>query len=130
MYDLGIPNRLPLPSATQKISALKNSTASLFAPDDTIWTAYNRLLIEEWEVRSNYESYYDACAPPTCTYTITRRADYLYVASTLVGIFGGLSVTFRLLVPLIVRLAYGIRIQWRERHRQTRSPAIGKFFHE
>ena len=121
-YNVSIPNRSPLPPATLAINVLSHSIPSLFAPNDTIGTIYKQLMIEEWKVISYYESYYAACAPPTCTYTITRRADYLYVVSTLVGVFGGLSVTFRLLASLLVRLIHGIKM----RRHQRRTSIIGR----
>ena len=125
-YNVSIPNRSPLPQATLAINVLSDSTSSLFAPNDTIGTIYKQLMIEEWKVVSDYQGYYAACAPPTCTYTISRRADYLYVASTLVAVFGGLSVTFRLLVPLVVRLIHGIQLRRQQRHNSISRRRLGK----
>ena len=83
-------------------------------------------MIEEWKVVSDYDGYYAACAPPTCTYAISRRADYLYVASTLVGVFGGLSVTFRLLVPLLVRLIHAVQLKRQQRRTRIIGRRLGK----
>ncbi|CAF3112543.1 unnamed protein product [Rotaria sp. Silwood2] len=123
-----MPNRLPLPEATLAITALNSSVSSSFLPTDTIETIFNQLMVEEWKVDSNFEGYYNTCAPTTCTYTNIRRMDLLYVIATIAGLFGGLVIVLRLLTPVIVRLVNWIVAAWRylyscandqERVRQT-----------
>jgi hypothetical protein len=116
MYNVDMPHRLPLPPATLAMSALNASAPSLFLPNDTISTIFDQLMVEEWPVRPNFEGYYKSCAPATCTYTVYRRADLLFIIATLVSLFGGLVVTFRLLVPIAARLVYWTMNKWRGRH--------------
>ncbi|CAF2968146.1 unnamed protein product [Rotaria sp. Silwood2] len=111
-----MPNRLPLPEATLSITALNSSVSSSFLPTDMIDTIFNRLMVEEWKVDSNFEGYYNTCAPATCTYTIIRRMDLLYVIATMAGLFGGLVIVLRLLTPVIVRLVNWIVARWRYRY--------------
>lgn len=112
MYNLDVPDRLPLPVTTQTIPILNGSLPSKFSPTDTIDTIFNELMVEEWIIKSDYSGYYATCAPSVCTYTIKQRLDFLYVVSTVVGLFGGLSVTFRLVIPIAARLIHWIFINW------------------
>ncbi|CAF3772826.1 unnamed protein product [Rotaria sp. Silwood1] len=111
-----MPNRLPLSEATLAITVLNSSVSSVFLPTDTIDTIFNRLMVEEWKVDTNFGGYYKTCAPATCTYTIIRRMDLLYVIATIAGLFGGLVIILRLLTPVTVRLAHWIVIRWQDRH--------------
>jgi hypothetical protein len=124
MFNVDMPNRLPLPEATLAIPVLNSSAQSLFQPNDTIATITGQSFVEEWEVRSNFVGYYESCAPTTCTYKVVRHVDYIYIVTILVSLFGGLVVVFRLLVPVVVRLASWILCQWRDRHRDGSDRAV------
>ena len=125
MFNVDMPDRLPLPSATRTLTAMNSSVPSRFLPNDTMGTLFNELMIEEWQLRSSFEGYYQSCAPATCKYSVSQRADPFYVASLIVSIFGGLIVTFRLLVPVAARLVYWIAIYWRNRHTNDDGPRLG-----
>jgi hypothetical protein len=124
MFNADMPNRLPLPEATLAIAVLNSSAASRFLPNDTLGTIADQSFVEEWEVRSNFIGYYESCAPPTCTYKVVRRVDYIYIVTVLVSLFGGLVVVFRLLVPVAVRFASWMIRQWRDRHRDVSDRAV------
>ena len=42
--------------------------ASLSSPYETVQSLVNRLLVDTWSWNVNYSSYYDACAPYSCTF--------------------------------------------------------------
>ena len=126
MFNVDMPDRLPLPAATIAIPVMNSSIPSLFSPNDTIGSILDRLTIEEWRVTTNYEGYYKTCAPDTCKYSVLQRADPFYTASLIISIFGGLIVTFRLLVPVAVRLVHWIVTYRRARDTHTHDSPSGK----
>ena len=116
MYNVDMPTRLPLPDATIAIPVLNSSAPSRFLPNDTMGTIFDQLMVETWDIQSYFEGYYNICAPAICTYSFSQRLDIFYVISTIVGLIGGLLVTFRLLVPIFARLVQWSIVSWRKRH--------------
>ena len=77
-----------------------NSTR--FPPNILVEEIISELMIETWNESFNYSQYYEQCAPKLCTYFVLSKNDVLYVFTTMIGLFGGLSVALRIIVPLIV----------------------------
>lgn len=125
-YNYDMPTRLPLPEATRNIRPLNSSIPSRFLMNDSIDIIFNELMVEEWRIKGNFDGYYETCAPELCTYTYTERLNILYVVTRVVGLFGGLVVTLRLLIPISVTLFDLTRRRWRMRHLQRNAPEIGK----
>ncbi|CAF3591229.1 unnamed protein product [Rotaria sp. Silwood1] len=116
VYNFDMPKRLPLPAATLAITAMNSSKRSRFSTRDTMGTLIGELLLEEWEIHSNFEGYYETCAPSSCTYTVTQRLDTVYVVATILGLYGGLAILFRLAVPRCVQLVHLTVLYWRSRN--------------
>ena len=104
MLNVDMPSRAPLSASTLTVSALNSSILTSFQANDTLNTLFDRLMIEEWTMESDFEAYYQECAPTSCTYTLERRMDLGYVFTTIIGLLGGLSVSLQLLVPVVVYL--------------------------
>ncbi|CAF3135415.1 unnamed protein product [Rotaria sp. Silwood2] len=79
---------------------LTNSTR--FSPNTTVEEIINELMIETWYENVHYEDYYQQCAPKQCFFLLTLHNNALYVITTVIGLFGGLSVALKIIVPLIV----------------------------
>ena len=103
-YNYDIPNRPALSPSTLAVRALSSSMPTRFKTDDTLGALFDQLMIEEWNITGDFDAYYGVCAPNTCTYTFSQRLDIVHVVATLVGLFGGLVVILRLLVPVGVQL--------------------------
>jgi len=88
---------------TINVSILDNSTTSRFEPTTTIEQLINELFVEEVLNKTDYTSYYRACAPVYCSYTYSRRFDWIYVATILLALFGGLSTVLRLITPFAIK---------------------------
>ena len=114
MYNVDLPKRNSLPPATFAITAMNSSVPSRFSPNDTIIVIVSNLMIEEWQFSIDYDDYYAACAPTSCTYTISRQLGIIYMVTTIVGLFGGLSVSLRIIIPIVAQLIYWIFITCRE----------------
>lgn len=104
LYNYDMPTRLPLPAATMDIRAMDSSVTSRFAPTDTVNKLFDDFLIEEWEIEADFDRYYGACAPSQCVYTYSQRMDMLYLVTSIFSLLGGLTIIFRLLIPIGVRL--------------------------
>ena len=58
----------------------------------------DELFIETWKNSSNYSEYYLFCAPLECRYTYATKTNGLYILTTFLGLYGGLSVGLKLVV--------------------------------
>ena len=104
MYNVDMPARNPLPADTLAIQALNSSIPSPFQPDDPIRVLWQELLTIDWKFAINYNGYYAMCSPASCLYTLTKRLDIIHSITTIIGLFGGLTVSLTLLVQVVVRL--------------------------
>lgn len=104
MYNVDIPDRLPLPAAIIGTSAMNASAPSYFSVTDDLATTFSQLMVEEWNIVDNFTGYYEACAPVVCNYISVQRLPIISVITNIIGLFGGLSVSLRLLITMIGRL--------------------------
>lgn len=97
------------------INTLKNSNrllnktfrplqATLSSPDATVQSLMDALMVDRWTTNITYEHYYAACAPLSCTYVVRERANPIYMITTIIGFFGGLNVSLKLIVHLFVKM--------------------------
>jgi hypothetical protein len=63
------------------------------------------LFIEEWFENISFESYFNACQPHSCLYTVAKRFDMLHVLSTVIAFFGGLSLVLEHTIPFVFKIA-------------------------
>jgi len=80
------------------------NVTSRFPINSSILTIMNALGIEEWNEQINYDSYYKNCNPVKCFYTITKNLYISTIITTITGLFGGLSVVLKILIPLMIQL--------------------------
>jgi hypothetical protein len=78
------------------------SQPSHFPVNSTSASLVNELFIESWGTEFNYTAYFEQCQPFTCSYS--KRLHIWTVILTVVSLFGGLSILFRLVTPFIVSL--------------------------
>ena len=95
---------LYFPSTTDVIPVrmLVNDRSSQYLVNTTFETLVSQLLVEQWTTNMSYESFYNQCAPTTCTFTYAARKSLLVNVTSLLGLFGGLSVGLRVFVPVII----------------------------
>jgi hypothetical protein len=131
LYNYDLPSRPPLPEATRTIRALSNDIPSRFSPNDTFDTIFKVLMIEEWTIHADFDRYYSECAPSSCSYTYSKRLDVVYMATTILALFGGLVVILRLLVPIGVKSVDSTWSYWQSYRTAAVAPenpeAIGTF---
>lgn len=98
----------PVPSAFLN-RTLDSSVTSRFFTNTSVQTILDELFIEEWYVDVSYSAFYEQCAPIYCSYRYELRRNFLYVLSRIIGFYGGITITLRLVVPYVVELAVHIR---------------------
>ncbi|CAF0907193.1 unnamed protein product [Rotaria sordida] len=76
---------------------------TLSSPNVTVQTLINKLLVDRLEHCIDYNQYYSSCAPISCTYSYNQRVDSIYLVTSIIGLFGGLTIALKLFVPMIVK---------------------------
>lgn len=92
-----------------------------FMPETPLGSVIDELMIESWGEDANYTKYYASCLPKFCTYTISLRDNFLYALTALLGLIGGLSAAFIILIPIIVTLILKSLLV-----RRSRNPVSGE----
>jgi hypothetical protein len=67
-------------------------------PYETIETIVNQLMIDKWAQNISFTSYYNECAPLSCTFQYENRNTLLDAITAIISIFGGLSLGFQLII--------------------------------
>ena len=93
------------------IKPLSNSSLIHFSTQSTVQMLLDELMIDEKRSITHSDLYYSQCNPAYCSYSYTRRFDVLFMGTTLIGVFGGLSFVMRLLAPLIATII----LRWKNR---------------
>jgi hypothetical protein len=70
----------------------------------TVQMLVNTLFVETWTTNVEYDAYFAQCKPVSCTYTFNERQSLLYVISLIIGLYGGLTIVLKLLVPIPIKL--------------------------
>ncbi|CAF3460625.1 unnamed protein product, partial [Rotaria sp. Silwood2] len=73
-------------------------------PNETIGAIINKLMIDSWTSNISFSSYYNTCSPSQYTYEFISRNDLFFFITTILGIFGDLSLGLKLLTLIILRL--------------------------
>ena len=85
------------------LNPLENSN---FSVHSTLETLVENLFVDDWLEKWNYSSYFSQCQPRYCQYNINQRPETLYIITSLLGLYGGLSVVLHLIIPHIVNLLF------------------------
>ncbi|CAF3670361.1 unnamed protein product [Rotaria sp. Silwood1] len=84
------------------IHALSIDTQTHFSPQTSIEKLVTELFIEDLSSTISYAAYLARCAPTSCTFTYQRHNNFVYLLTTLLGLYGGLTIALRLFVPALV----------------------------
>ena len=79
---------------------------SRFLVNFTVRDFLQEILVDQWNPKTDFQSYYEECQPTECSYSLNIRKDLLVVVTTLVGLLGGLSAALNLMSPIAVRVLY------------------------
>ncbi|CAF3730549.1 unnamed protein product [Rotaria sp. Silwood1] len=90
------------------LNALNADDMITFKPKDTVNDLIMAAFIDQQIQMADYESYYTQCQPEMCIYTIDQKLHSVTLVNSVIGLLGGLSVVLRLLIPLLIKIIYGI----------------------
>ena len=91
------------------VIAMNPSMTSRFLPNTPIQNIINELFVERWYINASYAAFYWQCAPTHCLYSVEERKNALYVASQILGLYGGLTVSIRFIIPHITALFFKVK---------------------
>ncbi|CAF5004632.1 unnamed protein product [Rotaria sp. Silwood1] len=95
---------------------------SNYNPNTTINNIASELFIEDWSMKAHYDRYFTECTSINCFYSYTERANPFYVATTLLGLYGGLTVVLRWWSPRLVKLGRQVQIYYMRKCRNNIIP--------
>ncbi|CAF3716730.1 unnamed protein product [Adineta steineri] len=75
---------------------------SRFSPQTSIDTLIDELFIEDWKNESSFSDYFQQCAPIVCTYTDSKQNSALYILSTVLSAYSGITLVLCLCIPLVI----------------------------
>lgn len=90
-----------LPMNIKPLSSMLNKH---FAENATVETLLSEIMIDEMTNDIQFDLYYSECNPNYCSYSYAHRFDILFIVTTIIGIFGGLSFLLRQIAPLIASI--------------------------
>lgn len=70
---------------------------------ETVESMVNRLMVNKWQENLSFTSYYQVCAPISCTFEYIDRPHILFLITSIVGVIGGLSTALKILMLILVR---------------------------
>lgn len=108
-------NFTPPAAAPLSFAPLDASLLIQFTPNSSIGSIINEAFFEQTNQSVSYEKYFAACNPLNCRYEYTKKNDVVYIVTSLLGLYGGLTVGLRVIIWNIARLQYAIRRRLRPR---------------
>ncbi|CAF0868087.1 unnamed protein product [Adineta steineri] len=94
------------PNISSNFTCLNVNETSRFQRNDTLKTIVKNGFIEKWIQQENYSAYFYKCAPELCSYTINKRFNIYYIITAIIGVYGGLSIGLRLIIPIIIKFIF------------------------
>ena len=88
------------------VSVLNETLSSRFSRNTKIEVLVNELFLEIMQNEKKHRSYFEECAPITCSYTYSESFDWLSAVPTLIAVFGGLSTVLRVISPYLLKLFF------------------------
>lgn len=74
------------------------------SPYEKIESIISRLMIDSWSSSVSFTSYYETCAPWSCTFEYEGRDNLLVVITTIISVFGGLSLACKIIILIALRI--------------------------
>jgi hypothetical protein len=87
------------------IAPLNPLLLSRFSINTTVNDLAAESFVEEWTSHISYSKFFDKCHPSYCQYSVTSRHDLLFILTSVLGLYGGMTTVLYFLVPLLITLA-------------------------
>ena len=91
---------------------LNVSTSSRFLPVPSvpIGRLIDELFIETWGTTNNYSAYLTSCAPALCQYTHAEKNTIIYIVTTCLGLYGGLTIAVKFFVWHLLSVYWKVQL--------------------
>jgi hypothetical protein len=96
-------------SKIENFTPLVTNMVSQFSHNVTLTSIIQELFIEALEANLSFEAYFTECQPSFCLYSITEYWSVLSIITTILGLYGGLTVTLRFIVPYLIKILSRVR---------------------
>jgi hypothetical protein len=60
-------------------------------------------MIDQWYSNISFEKYYNSCRPLSCSYTLITHQNIIYLLTTFIGLFSGLTEILRFVIPRFIK---------------------------
>lgn len=87
----------------QIIVPLSSTLNKRFNSSSTVQILLNELMIDNFSIEISFTSFYSECKPKYCSYIFTRRFDYLFMFTTIIGTFGEFSLVLRFAAKILLK---------------------------
>ena len=101
---------------------LSNDLNKHFTINSTVEMLLNEIMIDEMTTDIQFNLFYSQCNPVYCSYSYAHRLDVLFMVTTILSIFGGLSFALRLIAPFIATIV----LWWKNRNTATNNVPGGE----
>ena len=82
-------------SDSENVGLLSSNGKTTFSRNTTVQALLDKIFIDELDIKISFELFYGQCQPAHCSYSYSHRFDKMFVVTTLIGVFGGLSFLLR-----------------------------------
>jgi hypothetical protein len=89
---------------------------SQFSPKATIEQLLTALMIEQLKATIDFSNYYLKCNPTFCTFSYSSSFNALFMITTVISVFSGVSLLLRFLSPMIIKLIFKIS-EWKRKEK-------------
>ncbi|CAF1660606.1 unnamed protein product, partial [Adineta ricciae] len=113
-----------------KLEQLNTSVQTRFHNETMEYLLHQMFLETSLTNNTDFQQFFDACAPSSCSYTIEQRRDIIVLLLLFISICGGLNKILRICVPSIAHMIFFI-IDYRNNrdHQDALSPFVTRFKH-
>lgn len=80
-------------------------------PYERIESIVYRLMVDRWETKVSFSSYYETCAPSSCVFEYERGIDFFSLATSIIGVLGGLSLGWKIILRITLKLIKTIAVR-------------------
>ncbi|CAF0742449.1 unnamed protein product [Didymodactylos carnosus] len=101
------------------VTLLDSSIPTIYQQDTTIEVLVGNLFLETWNSSSSYWSYYNACAPVSCSYTASHHRPGIDILQAVIGLYGGLSTGLMFLVPAMLDILRSLKKKYYDPKKTT-----------
>ncbi|CAF1639207.1 unnamed protein product [Adineta ricciae] len=92
-----------------------NLNETHFSLNNTIDSIVQEMFIEKCSSNVSYYQFFTQCQPLSCTVTVIKRNNALFVITALLGLYGGLTTFLKLIIPIFIALLYKLIRKWKRK---------------